>query len=100
MTVHELYQKRLREYENYRVEKGVYDSKVEDGRAALTNAVSELSDVIATIENVDLKQRLERVVNRLCVEQEQITGETLAEVESELNSISFALEQEIRSALQ
>lgn len=100
MTIHELYKQKEYEYEQYRIQKGVLDSKVEEAKVKMLDAVKELQSLIPTIEGENIRQDIEDIVGAVAAQEAEFSIEFLTQLKQKLEAVAVMIEQEVRSALQ
>lgn len=100
MTVHELYNLKQQQYMQYKVDKGVYDSKWNEAKEALREAVLSLADKLEFVENADIKIKLSAIVDKLTSDSFDYSELSISSVKEELDAIAAEIEADIRRVLQ
>lgn len=104
MTIHELYTAKQKQYQDYQVQQGIYEKRVEDSINKLKSGMEALRVDCAQIADPNL-QGIQKCLMDLIAEidtaLENITDpETLQPLVARLDGVSASLESTIREALQ
>ncbi len=100
MTVHELYNQKKKEYEKYQIDKGIYESRLSEAEEKLDESIKNLEDILSKVDTDSIHKSLEEIVSKVRNANGEYTESFLREISKELESVGYAIEQQIRSVLE
>ena len=100
MNVHELYNLKQQQYMQYKIDKGVWDSKLNETRQKLMESITALEGSVEQIDDANIKAKIVSIIQILEGNPEQLTTDILDSAKAELDSVCLDIEQKIRQVLQ
>lgn len=95
MSIFEEYEKKQQEYQKYREDKAVYDSKIKENLTAYHGSLKLLEDALAKLSDDKLKQILEPVIAKYS----EVNEDNIEEAQTALSAATSQLELYIRRLL-
>lgn len=101
MTVHELYAEKQKRYQDYQVQLGVYEQRLEDSKAKVLAAITSLQEASKNIPDVGIRSCLESLAQTVLESEDSLSDPAvLSSIQSRLGGITASLESAIKEALQ
>ena len=100
MNIHELYNLKQQQYTQYQIDKGVWDSKLQESQTKLLKSVQGLAEAIEQLDDFNIKSRASGIIKMLTDSKDNLTNEVLSKAKNDLEVLCSYVEQEIRKVLQ
>lgn len=101
MTVHELYAEKQKKYQEYQVQRGIYERRLEDSLEKLMNTAVQLQSVSKNISDLGTRSCIESLVTSILEAKDSLSDpQVLSAITERLAGISATLENVIQEALR
>lgn len=100
MTLREQYDAKLREYNEYRIQLGVYEAKLNTCRETLINNIQSLAALIPSIQDEITKTSIQDIVDIASSTNYEFTSENLESIRERIDRVCLTLEAIIQEALK